>query len=397
MKSKMIVMKFASVAMALSLIGLAGDGHADDKNVSSRSRKNALSSSDVSPDLHMAQLEKAGIRPQSRMPMITDPAQLPAGVRTMLERKAQDGRTSAAYGSEGLFPFTTKRALTSTKNNLPTASYYRKDTARGVGKLWMRFGSDWYVCTGSIIDKGLVVTAAHCVHNFGQGAEGWADEVLFVPMQNGNSKPYGTWKGEEWWVPAVYYDGTDSCEVESPGVVCENDLAVVVIKKKPTNRYVGKAVFPALGDSVGGKYNHQAGNYSYVDISALTEGKTLLAAQISQFGYPASLDDGTRMIRTDSLGLQDTFSNVVIGSDQTGGSSGGPWFVNYGRDYVSEESAPADPQMAVMAVTSWGYDDGSMIKIQGASRFGTNSIYTDKSNIDSLHEDVCAEYPTHCY
>lgn len=389
--------KFICVALAVSLLGLADGGHADDKNVSSRNGTQKESMlSDVNPDQRMLQLEKQGVKPQSRMPMITDPAQLPAGVRTMLERKAQDGRTSAAYGSEGLFPFTTKRALTSTKNNLPTASYYRKDMARGVGKLWMRFGSYWYVCTGSIIDKGLVVTAAHCVHNFGQGAEGWADEVLFVPMQNGNAKPYGTWKGEEWWVPAVYYDGTDSCAEDAPGVVCENDLAVVVIKKKPRNRYVGKTVFPALGDSVGGKYNHQAGNYSYVDISTLTEGKTLLAAQISQFGYPASLDDGTRMIRTDSLGVQDTFSNVVIGSDQTGGSSGGPWFVNYGRDYVSEESAPADPQMAVMAVTSWGFDSPD-IKIQGASRFGTNSIYTDTPNIDSLHQDVCAAYPTHCY
>jgi len=385
-----------SAVLAFSSAALTETGHAGNEAVVSHSPKSSMSSA-ISPDERMAQLARANIQPQSRMPMITDRSQLPAEVREMLDRKQASGKAPMAYGSEGLFPFTTKRALTSTKNDFPTASYYRKDMARGVGKLWMRFGSDWYVCTGSIIDKGLVVTAAHCVHNFGEGDAGWADEVLFVPMQNGNAKPYGTWKGESWSIPSVYYDGTDVCAEDAPGVACENDLAVVAIKKKPVNRYVGKTVFPARGDSVGGHYNYQSGNYSYVDISHLAGGETLLAAQISQFGYPVSLDAGLRMIRTDSLGFQDNPSNVVIGSDQTGGSSGGPWFVNYGRDYVSDNSTPSEPQMAVMAVTSWGFEDNQDVKIQGASRFGTNSAYTTVSNIDKLHDDVCAAHPAHCY
>lgn len=391
MKKNVKKISLTSSVLAFSLAALTAPGYAGDKNVANHSSESSKAS-DVSPDQRMAQLEKEGIQPQSRMPMITDRSQLPVKVREMLDRKEASGTSPMAYGSEGLFPFSTKRALTNTKNN--PASYYKKDMARGVGKLWMRFGSDWYVCTGSIIDKGLVVTAAHCVHNFGQGDAGFADEVLFMPMQDGNAKPYGTWKGVKWFVPSVYHTGTDVCEV--PGVSCENDLAVVVINKKPSNRYVGKAVFPALGDSVGGKYSHQSGNYSYTDVSSLTGGGTLLATQISQFGYPVALDAGLRMIRTDSLGFQDAPSNVVIGSDQTGGSSGGPWFVNYGRDYVSNNSTPVDPQMAIMAVTSWGYTSSDM-KIQGASRFGTNSTYTTESNIDSLHGGVCAAYPTHCY
>ena len=44
---------------------------------------------------------------------------------------------------------------------------------RRVGKLWMKFGGGWYVCSASVIGRSLLVTAAHCVHNYGQGANGW--------------------------------------------------------------------------------------------------------------------------------------------------------------------------------------------------------------------------------
>ena len=50
-----------------------------------------------------------------------------------------------------------------------------------------------------------------------------------------------------------------------------------------------------------------------------------LAAEITQLGYPSQNYDGLKMIRTDSLGYQDAPNNVIIGSAQTGGSSGGPW------------------------------------------------------------------------
>jgi hypothetical protein len=394
MKKNVKKISIACSALFFSAL-LTGQGQAGNETVVGHSPKGSMSS-DSDPDQLMSKLEREGVVLKSKMPMLTDRSQLPAGVREMLERKEQGGKSSTAYGSDGLFPFTTKRALTSTKNNDLTASYHKKDMVRGVGKLLMRFGSDWYSCTASIIDKGLIVTAAHCVHNFGQGDEGWADEVLFVPMQNGSSKPYGTWRAEDWFVPGVYFYGTDVCLAEAPGVVCENDLAVVVIKKKLAG-YVGKKVFPASGDSVGGSYQHQSGDYSYADISWVAGGEAaLMATQITQIGYPAAMDSGLRPIRTDSLGIQDSPYNVWIGSDQTGGSSGGPWFFNYGRDYDSESTAPVDPQMAVMAVTSWGFTEPDY-KIEGASRFSTNSTFTTKSNIDSLHDDVCAAYPNHCY
>lgn len=120
-----------------------------------------------------------------------------------------------------------------------------------------------------------------------------------------------------------------------------------------------------------------------------------MSTQITQLGYPLALDGGLRMIRTDSLGVQDTPSNVVIGSDQSGGSSGGPWFVNFGNDYESTRSTPSGAMMRVMAVTSWGYNSDT-VKIQGASRFAKNTNYIAQSNIESLHNDACFFNPDHC-
>jgi V8-like Glu-specific endopeptidase len=52
---------------------------------------------------------------------------------------------------------------------------------RPTGKLLMTFGTSTFVCSASLIKKGLLVTAAHCVHNYGQGNPGFATNVRFYP------------------------------------------------------------------------------------------------------------------------------------------------------------------------------------------------------------------------
>ena len=44
----------------------------------------------------------------------------------------------------------------------------------------------------------------------------------------------------------------------------------------------------------------------------------------------------------------------------------------------------------IIATTSWGYVSDSL-KVQGASRFGTNSAFTEKSNIQSLVDSYCCQ------
>ncbi|HEY5646131.1 MAG TPA: hypothetical protein VIS76_09330, partial [Pseudomonadales bacterium] len=108
----------------------------------------------------------------SRLPMLSSLSQVPG-----MSDVAPQG-----YGSLG-HPFTTKAAYVLSWRGTPTdlAPY------RATGKLWMRFGTSWGVCTASIIEKGLLVTAAHCTSNFGGT---FADEIYFEPARHGTIPPY---------------------------------------------------------------------------------------------------------------------------------------------------------------------------------------------------------------
>ena len=312
---------------------------------------------------------RAGAQP--RTPMLTDPSQLPAEVRQMLGIGAGDV-TPLGYGTAN-HPFTTKRAVP----NKWSLFSMRQFPNSASGKLWMQFGGSTFVCSASVIEKGVLVTAAHCVWRYGGNA---ADSVWFEPARNGSQTPFGAWTASTWAVPTVYASGTDVCTVW--GIVCENDIAVVIVEPDSNGRYVSEVV--------GGKYNWRYNNYGYTSFNGQRAG------QITAMGYPVAMDSGLRMIRTDSLGYQAAPSNVIIGTDQTGGSSGGPWMMNFGMPYVSTSTAPrANLSNTVMATTSWGYIS-SAIKVQGASRFARNTTFTTTSNIEALVNHACSNNPTHC-
>jgi V8-like Glu-specific endopeptidase len=248
----------------------------------------------------------------------------------------------------------------------------------------MKFGPSTFVCTASVIGKGLLVTAAHCVHNFGGKEAGFADSVTFEPARHGSgsdARPFGTWTAKEWWIPKAYFDGSDICSTNAPGIVCENDVAVVVLEKNNNNQFVGDLT---------GKFGFKSDDWGYGSFFGNK------AAQITQLGYPSLNYDGLKMIRTDSQGYQDAPSNVIIGSAQTGGSSGGPWLQNFGlkTSYVGTQPLN-DEDNQVVATTSWGFTS-DVFMIQGASRFGKNNTYTAKSNIQSLNDTACAANPGYC-
>ncbi|HUG62823.1 MAG TPA: hypothetical protein VMP03_13315 [Methylomirabilota bacterium] len=283
-----------------------------------------------------------------------------------------------AFGAQK-HPFTTKSAFITLGSTAIASTSY--DPFRPTGKLWMRFGGSWFVCSASMIDIGIAVTAAHCVHNFGKGRSGWPDEVVFQPAHFFGQSPYGDFWAEVVRVPKVYYNGKDKCTVK--GIVCENDVAVVTLRPN-------EGVYP--GETVG-YYGFGWNGFSFTKFL----GKK--AGQITQLGYPVSLNGGAGMLRTDSLGYVADPSNVIVGSDQTGGSSGGPWVVNLGSD-PSRNNNPnpkASNRNVVVATTSWGFTDGKQ-KVQGASLFANNKTFTTKgrSNIEALYKDACATTPAAC-
>ncbi|MEP4769670.1 MAG: trypsin-like serine protease [Roseibium sp.] len=327
----------------------------------------------------------AVITPQNQAEAVTinrqlgTPSQLSEKVRSVLQLPNAD-IVPEQFGG-GNHPFTTQTA--GAENNQSPVELYPWNAT---GKLFMRFGNSNFVCTASVIDKNLLVTAAHCVHNFGQGQNGFADAVTFEPARHLQQRPFGTWTAKQWWIPKSYFDGTDDCSSQAPGVVCANDVAVVVLNPNAGQNIAdvtGQYTVKELGDD-------GLREFGYVFFLGQN------AAHITQLGYPARNYDGLQMIRTDSVGYQDEPNNVVIGSSQTGGSSGGPWLQNFGgKTSFSGEAGNDDDLNVVSAVTSWGYTLGD-VKIQGASRFAKNSVFTSRSNIRALVDDACAANPDAC-
>jgi hypothetical protein len=276
---------------------------------------------------------------------------------------------------------------------------------RAVGKLWMRFGASWFVCTAALIKKGLLLTAAHCVFHYGQKAAGWTNEVRFYPANVSNSsttaQPYGVFTRKRIFIPTPYYMGNDTCQTGAIGIVCNNDIALIVLNTRG-GQHAGNLV---------GFLGYAWNGYSYVTSSEF--GNQHVAA-ITQLGYPVAWDSGYQMERTDSFGKRvlgtgsngKQLLNTQLGSAQTGGSSGGPWIVNFGTTPVSTPGA-ASPGSAgnrrmIVGVTSWGYTSIGP-KVQGASYFGQNSEYPlgnyggrGAGNIGSLVRTACTTYPTYC-
>jgi hypothetical protein len=275
------------------------------------------------------------------------------------------------------------------------------------GKLWMRFGSSWFVCSASLIKKGILATAAHCVHNYGQGQAGFANEVRFHPANyvsnmNGGG-PYGYYTASTWRIPTPYFNGTDTCQAGATGVVCNNDIATVVLAPK-NGVYAGTAV--------GGWNGYGWNGYSYLATPVFGNHTV---AQITQLGYPVALDGGAQMLRGDSYGKYIAMAgsngkllkNTQLGSAMTGGSSGGPWIVNFGTvPTVTGGASLGNPASTlrniIVGVTSWGYTSVG-INVQGASWFGVNAEYPlgaygtyGAGNIGKLVQDTCTATPAAC-
>jgi V8-like Glu-specific endopeptidase len=174
-----------------------------------------------------------------------------------------------------------------------------------VGKLFFVRGNSDYVCSGAAIvseNHNTVNTAGHCLYSEGV----WSKDVLFCPLYSQGTGTYGCWAARDLAVPADWIDDS------FPPYDFHHDMGMAVMAASQQGD---------LTDWVGGAgwaYNQEA------------------TQQFTAYGYPAAYPfDGESRHSCQGNGQLWEHGNgwaVSIDCNMTGGSSGGPWFIQNGED-----------------------------------------------------------------
>jgi V8-like Glu-specific endopeptidase len=177
-----------------------------------------------------------------------------------------------------------------------------------VGKVFFSNASGQnMVCSGTAIvssNHNTVDTAGHCLYWNG----GWVQNLIFCPLYNNGTMPYGCWAARALEVPSGW--------INTPNNFHE-DFGMAIVSPN------GKGNLTDVVGGAGWAYNQNV-NQSY-----------------SAYGYPAAgrFDGQTRQSCQASSGRLWQMGGgtvVSIPCDMTGGSSGGPWFIQSGNNwYVS--------------------------------------------------------------
>lgn len=183
------------------------------------------------------------------------------------------------------------------------------------GRVFFTMGGRNASCSGDAVTSAngsVVITAGHCVKY--QGA--WHTNWTFAPGYNNGNTPYGTWAAKSTLTTPQWEASEDM----------NYDIGAAVVN--PLN---GQKLTDVVG-AQGIAFN-QARNQS-----------------MYTFGYPAAAPyDGSKLIYCSGS----TFTDFLLTKDHgmncnmTGGSSGGPWFLNF------SEATGAGVQASV---NSFGYN-----------------------------------------
>jgi V8-like Glu-specific endopeptidase len=188
-----------------------------------------------------------------------------------------------------------------------------------IGKVFFTLAGSNYVCSGNAVvstNKSTVSTAGHCV-NEGPGA--FATNFIFVPAYLNGVAPYGKWTAKALYAPAQW-SGSGDMQYDT-----------------------GFAVMNTLN----GNYLSDVVNESGVEFNA-ARGLTY-----KSYGYPAASPFNGESLKScygpasnDPNNPQ--FLTQGISCDMTGGSSGGPWFI---------QASPATGASGLQnSINSYGYN-----------------------------------------
>lgn len=212
------------------------------------------------------------------------PAGKPAAVSPTLTADTTAGMATASARSSGS-QWTAGGAIVKTAGRVFFTVTVGADTGRNAS------------CSGNAVtsaNKSVVITAGHCVKLNGGFHKNW----VFAPGYDQGNRPNGTWPATNLLTTPQWSSSEDM----------NYDLAAAVVA--PLNGQ-------SLTDVVGGQgiaFNQPRGRQMY------------------SFGYPAATPyDGSKLVYCSGRAFDDFMQTEDLGlnCNMTGGSSGGPWFVNF--------------------------------------------------------------------
>jgi hypothetical protein len=198
-----------------------------------------------------------------------------------------------------------------------------------VGKIFATTASGQdFVCSGTAVvssNRSVVDTAGHCLWN-----GNWVENLIFCPLYNKGVGPYNCWAARDLEVPSDWINA-------KPGDL-HHDMGMAIVSN---NNY------GALTDVVGGAgwaYNQPVNQFFYA------------------YGYPAArpFDGQTRQSCQSSSGTLWNYAGgtvVSIPCNMTGGSSGGPWFIQTGDNLYLDGHNDFTSSMKPGHMFSPYYDD----------------------------------------
>lgn len=204
------------------------------------------------------------------------------------------------------------------------------DTAypyRTVGRLFFRTPSGDSWCSASVLRPRIVLTAGHCVHQGSGGSNGFYSQFLFVPSYRDGAAPFRRWTWS--WVIT-----TGEWASSNGNVPNSADFAII-----ETNDQFINSSTRRIADITG-----------YLGYQT----QRLIPNHATMLGYPGNLDSGEKMHQVTAESFRTNGSNTVIyGSDMRGGSSGGPWVMNFGVPANGQTNGRERGENRVIGVTSY--------------------------------------------
>lgn len=252
------------------------------------------------------------------------PTDVPKGTSETTERAIGD---SSSFQPQTAPPFSPPANPTDFANYGPFQRFtwtgdYRIYPVSTIGKLFFTQGGRDFVCSASVINRNTLATAGHCVHSGNGQDSGWSTNVRFCPSFNRNTgvdPTRGCWLANSMTTSRQWFNGGDS----------DRDYACIVTR--PAGTVVPNNVGNVTG-WLGRAWNWPSRQATFAwgyPAAAPFRGSDIITATSTEW-YEVNMSSGDGQV------------SKYIGNDMTGGSSGGPWWLNMVNANVALEFPDTD-------------------------------------------------------